>query len=265
MEKRWNTLGWMILGLLGLLLAGQVFSGIEHRDPDTVTARRYAGPEPVWVRGVVIRQEIPLQAGPGGAWTPSVPDGTRVAAGQALWQMETRAEPDPEQVRFEVSAWTLPARRTRLREVIGELGGADSPDRLRLTRELTALLLAEGGNNAPAESAPSRQTGPEITAPASGVFAAVSDPLGVELVDSLEAPGANITGTSDFLNTNAVLDLIFAANPDAQTVGLLYDVGQDASTTPIADAKAYLDAIAAMGCDYNRDIKPRLGKVGDKQ
>ena len=73
------------------------------------------------------------------------------------------------------------------------------------------------------------------------VFAAVSDPLATELVASLEAPGANITGTSDFLNTGAVLDLIFAANPDAQTVGLLYDVGQDASTTPIADAKAYLD------------------------
>ena len=73
------------------------------------------------------------------------------------------------------------------------------------------------------------------------VFAAVSDPLAVELVDSLEAPGANITGTSDFLNTGAVLNLIFAANPDAATVGLLYDVGQDASATPIAEAKAYLD------------------------
>ena len=73
------------------------------------------------------------------------------------------------------------------------------------------------------------------------VFSAVSDPLSAELVESLEAPGANITGTSDFLNTDAVLNLIFAANPDAKTVGLLYDVGQDASTTPIAAAKAFLD------------------------
>ena len=73
------------------------------------------------------------------------------------------------------------------------------------------------------------------------VFAAVSDPISTELVASLEAPGANITGTSDFLNTSAVLNLIFAANPDAKNIALLYDVGQDASTTPIADAKAYLD------------------------
>ena len=73
------------------------------------------------------------------------------------------------------------------------------------------------------------------------VFAAVSDPLAVQLVDSLEVPGGNITGTSDYLDTAAVLNLIFAANPDAKTIALLYDVGQDASTTPINQAKAYLD------------------------
>ncbi len=74
------------------------------------------------------------------------------------------------------------------------------------------------------------------------VFAAVSDPLSVGLVDSLEAPGANITGTSDYLDTNAVMNLIFAQNPEADLIGLLYDIGQDSSTTAIAQAKAYLDA-----------------------
>ncbi len=73
------------------------------------------------------------------------------------------------------------------------------------------------------------------------VFAAVSDPLGAGLVESLEAPGANVTGTSDYLDTGAVFNLIFAANPDISNVALLYDVGQDSSATPIADAKAYLD------------------------
>ena len=74
------------------------------------------------------------------------------------------------------------------------------------------------------------------------IFSAVSDPVSAGLVETLEAPGTNITGTSDFLNTNALLDLVFAANPDTDKIGLLYDLGQDASTTPIADAKAYLDA-----------------------
>lgn len=73
------------------------------------------------------------------------------------------------------------------------------------------------------------------------VFAAVSDPLAAGVVASLDAPGANITGTSDYLDTNAVMNLIFAQNPDIAKVGLLYDVGQDSSTTAINDAKAYLE------------------------
>ncbi len=73
------------------------------------------------------------------------------------------------------------------------------------------------------------------------VFAAVSDPEGVDLVASNAAPGANITGTSDYLDTNAVMNLIFALDPEADSIGLLYDIGQDSSTTAIAQAKAYLD------------------------
>ena len=73
------------------------------------------------------------------------------------------------------------------------------------------------------------------------VFAAVTDPVGAGLVESLEAPGANITGTSDYLDTTAVFNLLFAADPDAANIALLYDVGQDASATPIAEARALLD------------------------
>ena len=72
------------------------------------------------------------------------------------------------------------------------------------------------------------------------VFAAVSDPLGTGLVDSLEKPGANITGTSDYLDTAAVLNLIFAANPDAKKVALLYNPSEDASAAPVAAAKEIL-------------------------
>ena len=74
------------------------------------------------------------------------------------------------------------------------------------------------------------------------VFSAVSDPVGAGLVDSLEAPGSNITGTSDALNVEAVIDLMLAANPDLKKLGLLYDQGQDASKSAIAAAKAYCEA-----------------------
>lgn len=73
------------------------------------------------------------------------------------------------------------------------------------------------------------------------VFSAVSDPVGAGLVESNEAPGANLTGTSDYLDTSSIMNLIMAANPDTKKIGLLYDVGQDSSTTAIEAAKAYMD------------------------
>ena len=73
------------------------------------------------------------------------------------------------------------------------------------------------------------------------VFSAVSDPVDAKLVGSLDHPGGNLTGTSDYLDTNSIMNLIFAVDPDVKKIGLLYDVGQDSSKTPIAHAKEYLD------------------------
>ncbi len=48
------------------------------------------------------------------------------------------------------------------------------------------------------------------------VFAAVEDPVAAGLADSREVPGGNITGTSDYLDISAVMNLVFAENPDAK-------------------------------------------------
>lgn len=73
------------------------------------------------------------------------------------------------------------------------------------------------------------------------IFSACTDPVGAGLVDSFEAPGANITGTSDALNTEAIMNLILAQNPDTDKVGLLYSKSEDSSKQAIEDAKAFLD------------------------
>ena len=101
------------------------------------------------------------------------------------------------------------------------------------------------------------------------VFAAVSDPLATGIVASLEAPGANITGTSDFLDTNAVMNLIFALNPGAKKVGLLFDAGQDSSTTAIATAKDFLKAkgvevVERMGTTVDEGILAAKALIADK-
>ena len=68
------------------------------------------------------------------------------------------------------------------------------------------------------------------------VYAAISDPAAAELT-GLDY----VTGTSDALNTQFILDMMLAINPDVKTVGLLYSNSEANSTTPIAEAKAYLD------------------------
>ena len=55
------------------------------------------------------------------------------------------------------------------------------------------------------------------------VFSAVSDPVGAGLVASADAPGANITGTSDAIDVAQIMDFILAADPDAAKIGFLYD------------------------------------------
>ena len=67
------------------------------------------------------------------------------------------------------------------------------------------------------------------------VYAAISAPEAAGLT-GLD----NVTGTSDALNTAFILDMMLAANPDIKTVGLLYSNSEANSTTPIAEAKAYL-------------------------
>lgn len=68
------------------------------------------------------------------------------------------------------------------------------------------------------------------------VYAAISDPEAAELT------GIDyVTGTSDALNTNFILDMMLAQNPDVSKVGLLYCLSEANSKAPIAEAKAYLD------------------------
>ena len=69
------------------------------------------------------------------------------------------------------------------------------------------------------------------------VYAAISDP------ETAKLTGIDyVTGTSDALNTEFIMDMMFAQNPNVAKVGLLYSLNEPNSAKPIADAKAYLDA-----------------------
>lgn len=69
------------------------------------------------------------------------------------------------------------------------------------------------------------------------IYAAISDPGEAQLTGI-----ANVTGTSDALNTAFILDMMLKANPDIETVGLLYSNSEANSVTPVREAKEYLDS-----------------------
>lgn len=68
------------------------------------------------------------------------------------------------------------------------------------------------------------------------VYAAISDPESAGLTGL-----PTVTGISDALNTEFILDMMLAVQPDVKTVGLLYSNSEVNSQMPIAQAKAYLE------------------------
>lgn len=71
------------------------------------------------------------------------------------------------------------------------------------------------------------------------VFSACTDPLGSELVASLEHPGGNVTGTSDAISAGEIMELALRITPDIKTVGALYNSSETNSISVINNLKDY--------------------------
>lgn len=76
---------------------------------------------------------------------------------------------------------------------------------------------------------------------------AVTDYVAARLVDSNEAPGGNVTGTTDMNPIKEQIDLLTELVPDAKTVGVLYTSSEDNSIIQAGLAK---EAIEALGLKY---------------
>lgn len=74
------------------------------------------------------------------------------------------------------------------------------------------------------------------------VFSAVTDPVLAGLADSLESTGKNITGTSDAIQVEQILDFALTLTPDIKTLGYLYNAGEANSVSCLEKVKAYCEA-----------------------
>lgn len=70
------------------------------------------------------------------------------------------------------------------------------------------------------------------------LFTAVTDPVAAELVESNEAPGYNVTGTTDMNPVAKQIDLVKQVISDAHKVGIIYSSGEVNSQVQVKLAKA---------------------------
>lgn len=79
------------------------------------------------------------------------------------------------------------------------------------------------------------------------VFLAVSDPVAAGIVQSIENPSSNCTGSADILPVRPQLEMIRAFMPEASTIGILYTTSEPNSITQLAE-------ITAAAPDYGFEI-----------
>jgi len=72
---------------------------------------------------------------------------------------------------------------------------------------------------------------------------AITDYEVAKLVDSNEVPGGNVSGTSDMSPIADQIDLIFELFPDTETVGCIYNGGEDNSVLQAQVAKEQVEAL----------------------
>ena len=69
------------------------------------------------------------------------------------------------------------------------------------------------------------------------VFTAVSDPVGAQLVSSIQKPGGNCTGSSDVLPLEKQVKMIRAFLPKAKKIGVLYTTSEPNSISQLKTLK----------------------------
>ena len=89
---------------------------------------------------------------------------------------------------------------------------------------------------------PAAQAAAQATKDIPILITAVTDPVSAGLVASNDAPGGNVSGTSDMNPVADQVDLLIKLAPTAKTVGIMYNSSEDNSIIQANMARAALEA-----------------------
>jgi putative ABC transport system substrate-binding protein len=118
-------------------------------------------------------------------------------------------------------------------------------------------------------STPSAQAVVSATHDIPVVFTAVTDPVGAQLVKSLDKPGGNVTGLSDMSPVGEHLALIKEILPNVKKIGYLYNAGEANSVSLLAVLKAeaakagvtVVESAAAKSADVQGAARALVGRA----
>lgn len=101
------------------------------------------------------------------------------------------------------------------------------------------------------------------------VFSACTDPVAAGLVSDLNKPGANVTGTSDAVSAEKIMELAMRITPDIKTIGALYSSSEINSISVVDNLKEYaakngmtvVDATVTNSSEVQQAAASLTGKV----
>lgn len=120
-----------------------------------------------------------------------------------------------------------------------ELNYADASNQQSNLNSIISQFQDDGSDVIVAIATPTAQAAANVASEIPVVFSAVSDPVGAKLVSDLEKPDQNITGTSDEVQIDQILELALSINPEIKKVGFLYNAAETNSVANLEKAKTY--------------------------
>lgn len=106
---------------------------------------------------------------------------------------------------------------------------------------MSKQLVSNGNDIVVGIATPAAQGLASVTKDLPVIMAAITDPIGANLVKDLKNPGGNITGVSDHNPAQQQVELIKALTPDVKTIGALYSSSEDNSKTQVEEFKEYAE------------------------
>lgn len=150
-------------------------------------------------------------------------------------------------------------------EYIDETANGDNSANMTIAQQ----LVSENVDLIFANSTASAQAAKGATSDIPVIFTSVTDAVGAELIASMEAPGANVTGTIDLHPDTIKNTISFLKELGAKKIGMVYNAGEQNSVAQVTTVKelaaeaslTVVEAAVSTSAEVRQASESLLGKI----